>query len=130
MERYFSKKDVSKISPKNDDTCANYWFEDQYLAYLRANHLDKLRDMEVEGVHGPFVAPAVQGIEQKSDTKIGMMDLKVQIIELKVDILKLEQEIKELKNGGLNKAFSLGNALVDVVMLNLFVSLLVAAVWK
>ena len=115
---------------QNDDTCANYWFEDQYLAYLRANHPDKLRDVEVEGVQGPFVAPAVQGIEQKSDTKIGMMDLKVQIIDLKVDILKLEQKMKELKNGGLNKAFSLGNALVAVVMLNLFVSLLVAAVWK
>jgi len=113
---------------QNDDTCANYWFEDQYLAYLRANHPDKLRDVEVEGVQGPFVAPAVQGIEQKSDTKIGMMDLKVQIIDLKVDILKLEQKMKELKNGGLNKAFSLGNALVAVVMLNLFVSLLVAAV--
>ena len=108
---------------QNDDTCANYWFEDQYLAYLRANHPNKLRDVEVEGVQGPFVAPVVQGIEQKSDTKIGMMDLKV-------DILKLEQEMKELKNGGLNRAFSLGNALVAVVMLNLFVSLLVAAVWK
>ena len=115
---------------QNDDTCANYWFEDQYLAYLRANHPDKLRDMEVEGVRGPFVAPAVQGIEQKSDTKIGMMDLKVQIIDLKVDILKLEQEMKELKNGGLTKDFSLGNTLVAVVMLNLFVNLLVAAVWK
>ena len=72
---------------QNDDTCANHWFEDQYLAYLRANHLDKLRDVEVEGVQGPFVAPVVQRIEQKSDTKIGMMDLKVQIIDLKVDIL-------------------------------------------
>ena len=61
---------------------------------LRANHPDKLRDVEVEGVQGPFVAPVVQGIEQKSDTKIGMMDLKVQIIDLKVDILKLEQEMK------------------------------------
>ena len=59
-----------------------------------------------------------------------MMDLKVQISDLMVDILKLKQEIKELKNGGLNKAFSLGNALVAVVMLNLFVSLLIAAVWK
>jgi hypothetical protein len=115
---------------QNDDTCGNYWFEDQYLAYLRANHPDKLRDVEVEGVQGRFVAPVVEGIEQKSDTKIGMMDLKVQISGLKVDILQLKQEIKELKNGGLNKAFSLGNALVVVVMLNLFVSLLVAAVWK
>ena len=114
---------------QNDDTCANYWFEDQYLAYLRANHPDKLRDVEVEGVQGPFVAPTVQGMSQEVP-KIGMMDLKVQIIDLKVDILKLEQEMKELKNGGLNKAFSLGNALVAVVMLNLFVSLLLAAVWK
>jgi len=107
---------------QNDDTCANYWFEDQYLAYLRANHPDKLRDVEVKRVHGPFVDPTVQGMSQEVP-KIGTMDLKV-------DILKLEQEMKELKNGGLNKAFSLGNALVVVVMLNLFVSLLVAAVWK
>ena len=114
---------------QNDDTCGNYWFEDQYLAYLRTNHPDKLRDVEVEGVQGPFVAPAIQGMSQEVP-KIGMMDLKVQIIDLKVDILKLEQEMKELKNGGLNKAFSLGNALVAVVMLNLFVSLLVVAVWK
>ena len=82
----------------------------------------------MEGVQGPFIAPAVQGIEQKSDTKIGMMDLKVQISDSKVDILQLKQEMKELKSGGLNKAFSLGNALVDVVMLNLFVSILVVVV--
>ena len=112
---------------QNDDTCANYWFEDQYLAYLRTNHLDKLRDVEVEGVHGPFVAPAVQGMSQEVP-KIGMMDLKVQISDSKVDILQLKQEMKELKSGGLNKAFSLGNALVDVVMLNLFVSILVVVV--
>ena len=44
---------------------------------LRANHPDKLRDVEVEGIQGHFVAPAVQGIEQKCDINIGMMDLKV-----------------------------------------------------
>ena len=65
---------------------------------LRANHPDKLRDVEVEGVQGPFVDPTVQGMSQEVP-KIGTMDLKV-------DILKLEQEMKELKNGGLNKAFS------------------------
>ncbi|CAD6256677.1 unnamed protein product [Miscanthus lutarioriparius] len=69
--------DCPKCKIQNDDTCVNYWFEDQYLAYLRANHPDKLRDVEVEGVQGPFVAPAVQGIEQKCDINIGMMDLKV-----------------------------------------------------
>ena len=74
---------------QNNDTCVNYWFEDQYLAYLCANHPDKLRDVEVEGVHGPFVAAAVQGMSREVP-KIGMMDLKVQIIDLKVDILKLE----------------------------------------
>ena len=74
---------------QNDDTCANYWFEDQYLAYLRANHPDKLRDVEVEGVQGPFVDPTVQGMSQEVP-KIGMVDLKVQIVDLKVDILKLE----------------------------------------
>jgi hypothetical protein len=86
--------------------------------------------VEVDGVQVPVLPPAVEAIEQKSDRKLEMMEMKVQISNLKVEIRNLKLEIKELKNGGLNKAFVLGNALVVVVMLNLFVTLLVAAVWK
>ena len=56
--------------------------------------------------------------------------MKVQIAYLKVDIANLKLEIKDLKNGGLGKPFDVGNALVALVMLNLFVTILVATIWK
>jgi len=115
---------------QNDDTYGYCWFEDKYLEYLRVNHQGLLEGVEVDGVQVPVLPPAVEAIEQKSDRKLEMMEMKVQISNLKIEIRNLKLEIKELKNGGLNKAFVLGNALVVVVMLNLFVTLLVAAVWK
>ena len=54
--------------------------------------------------------------------------MKVQIAYLKVDIANLKLEIKDLKNGGLGKPFDIGNALVALVMLNLFVTILVTAI--
>jgi hypothetical protein len=56
--------------------------------------------------------------------------MKVQITDLEVDIANLKLEIKYLKNGGFGKPFDVGNALVALVMLNLFVTILVTSIWK
>ena len=80
------------------------------------------------------VAPAVLGdpvsTEQNSDKMVEMLDMKVQRADLKVDIANLKLEIKDLKNGELGKPFDIGDALVALVMLNLFVTILVATIWK
>ena len=119
---------------QNDDTCGEYWFENEYLEYLRKNHLALLEGVEVDFVQPIVVAPAVlgapAGTEQNSDRMVEMLDMKIQIANLKVDIANLKLEIKDLKNGGLGKPFDVGNALVALVMLNLLVTILVAAIWK
>ena len=119
---------------QNDDTCKEYWFEDQYLDYLRVDHPNLLEGVEVDFIQPTAVAPAVLGdpvsIEQNSDRMVEMLDMKVQRADLKVDIANLKLEIKDLKNGGLGKPFDVGNALVALVMLNVFVTILVAAIWK
>jgi hypothetical protein len=63
---------------------------------------------------------------------VEMLDMKVQIAGLKVDITNLKLEFKDFKNGGLGKPFvvKVDIALVALVMLNLFVTILVAAIWK
>ncbi|CAD6217284.1 unnamed protein product [Miscanthus lutarioriparius] len=56
----------------NDDTRGEYWFENEYLEYLRKNHLALLEGVEVDGVQPAAVAPtvlgapAVEGTEQNS----------------------------------------------------------------
>ena len=121
---------------QNDDTCGEYWFENEYLEYLRKNHLALLDGVEVDGVQPAAVAPtvlgapAVEGTEQNSGRLLEMLDIKVQIADLKADIANLKLEIKNLKNGGLSKPFVVSYALVAMVMLNIFVTILVAAIWK
>ena len=109
---------------QNDDTCKEYWFEDQYLDYLCADHPNLLEGVEVDFVQPTVVAPTVLGapisIEQNSDRMVKMLDMKVQIANLKVDIANLKLEIKDLKNGRLGKPFGVDNVLVALVMLNLF----------
>jgi len=78
----------------------------------------------VDFVQPTAVAPAIlgapTGTEQNSDRMVEMLDMKVQRADLKVDIANLKLEIKDLKNGGLGKPFGVGDALVALVMLNLF----------
>jgi flagellar motor switch/type III secretory pathway protein FliN len=121
---------------QNDDTCNEYWFEDEYLAYLRANHPNLLEGVQVDGVQPAALAPAVLGApastQQNSERMVEMLDIKVQIADLKVDIANLKLKIKDLKNGGLGQPLvvKVDIALVALVMLNLFVTILVATIWK
>ncbi|CAD6262659.1 unnamed protein product [Miscanthus lutarioriparius] len=69
----------------NDDTFKEYWFEDQYLEYLRANHPNLLEGVEVDFVQPTAFALAVLGApvgtEQNSDRMVEMLDMKVQITD-------------------------------------------------
>jgi hypothetical protein len=95
-----------------------------------------LEGVEVDGVQPAALAPAVLGApastEQNNERMVKMLDMKVHIANLKVDIANLKLEFKDLKNGGLGKPFvmKVDIALVALVMLNLFVTILVAAIWK
>ncbi|RLM80405.1 GRF zinc finger family protein [Panicum miliaceum] len=99
-----------------DETCGNYWWEANYVKFLRGRRMKELQMAEADEVVKDGAVESEELKRQLMDMKQQMMEMKQQIWDVKQQIGELMQHIVELKQQLCQgKVFIVNNAVLAVV---------------